>query len=236
MADGIYAALSGALAQAQALDTVANNLANGSTEGFKAQRLSFEETLLAQPGAAPQSQTAVRTASTDFSQGGIQDTGNPLDVALLGEGFLTVETNAGVRYTRAGSLTLSPEGTLVTSAGHPVLGTNGTIEIGQARRVTIDEHGQVLRDGVVLGQLARVRFAEPQRLVREGERLWSAPAGVEPEPIDVRVQSGALERSNVNALTEMSELIWISRAYEIFHRSIETFDSADQKAASELGR
>lgn len=236
MADGIYAALSGAIAQAQALDTVANNLANVSTDGFKAQRLSFEEALLAQPGAAPQSQTAVRTATTDFTQGGLLETGNPLDVALSGEGFLAVETSAGVRYTRAGALALSPEGTLVTSAGDPVRGTTGIIEVGRARRVTIDEHGQVLRDGVVAGQLERVRFAEPQRLVREGERLWSAPPGLEPEPVDVRIQSGALERSNVNALTEMSELIWISRAYEIFHRAIETFDNADQKAASELGR
>lgn len=240
MADGIYLAMSGVSAQSEALDLAANNLANASTAGFKAERASFAE-ILARNGARGGELAFVGLAgsSVDRTQGQILDTGNPLDVAIDGEGYFAVSTPAGVRYTRAGDFRLDGSGTLVTPQGHPVRGVDGKpIQIpAWAADVAIGNDGTVqsVADLQVFGQLAVVQL-DPASAVREGSRLFAgrevpAPAGRPPELI-----SGALEQANYNAVRGMVDLVRISRVHEAQHRMIEAYRDVNQRAARDLGR
>jgi len=243
MADGIYSALAGAVAQSHAMDVVSNNLANVSTPGFKGEGLTFREVLLESEHGLnrTQQQVTVDGSFTDFSTGRIRTTGNPLDVALMGDGFLAVETPGGVRYTRAGALTLSDQGQLVGPQGFPILGESGPIVAqppqadGPASRLRISEDGGVWQGQQQLGTIQRVRFDRPQALRREGQNLWQAPGAARLQPSQEALEVGSIEGSNVSAVESMTDLIWVSRAYEIFTRTIETFNRTDQRTATELG-
>lgn len=241
MADGIYSALSGALMQVQALEAVSNNLANTNTPGFKAQRLSFEEVLVASDGVLNRTlqQAKVTSFVDDFSQGSDMSTGNPLDLALVGEGFFVVETPEGERYTRQGSFSLSPSGTLVSPAGFPVMGEGGEITAAPQGPVHINDEGVVTQLGNRLGTVRVVRISEPQQLERQGNSLWDLPEGEEitarVEDTATRVRAGFLEGSNVNMVLAMTEMIQVSRAYEMFHRVIDTYKTVDKRTTNDMG-
>jgi flagellar basal-body rod protein FlgF len=236
MANGIYAALAGATAQARALEVVSNNLANSDSTGFKADRLSFREVLSGVVDATHR-QVTVDGVVPDFSSGPMNRTGNPLDAAVLGPGFFVVQTANGERYTRAGSFAVSPAGELATQDGDPVLGRGGPIALGDAGAARIERDGSVRVDGRVLGTLRVVEFDKPEALGRDGHTLWRAIGGNNrARDIDVDLEPGALERSNVNPISGMTEMIMIARAYEMFHRSIEIYRSTDEKTTSALGR
>lgn len=237
MSDGLYAALSGAMSQTRALEVVANNLANVTTTGFKADRVSFRDTLAsAEAGTtATQHQVEVSDVRPDLRDGVIRDTGGPLDVAILGPGFFAVETSRGTRYTRNGAFTLSPQGVLSTADGQTVLGTSGRVVASQNAQVHIDAHGLVHDGGQVIGQL-RVVDIKPSVLLREGLGLWNVKNGETPNRIEPSLQAGAVEQSNVNAIQGMSDLVLISRAYESYNRAIEMFRAIDQKTSNDLGR
>ena len=233
MANGIYAALSGAVAEARALEVAANNLANVSTTGFKKEKLSFREVLAGQD--TTQRQVRIEPTGTDFTQGATTRTGAPLDAAILGPGFFVVRTPAGERYTRAGSFTLDAKGTLVTASGDPVLGAGGPINVSPGESVAIDPTGAVMKGDEEVGRLKVVDFADPQALQRLGDSQWSAN-GQTPTAVTTRLEPGALEQSNVNAVEGMTELIMISRAYEGFARTLENYNQVDQRTTTELGR
>ena len=175
MGSGIYVATAGAVAQSTALDVAANNIANATTTGFQAARLSFSEAL----AKARSPDVALVGNSTrevvDGQPGMITQTGNPLDVALDGDGYLAVTTPDGVRYTRAGALQRDPEGILRTPDGATVRGQGGIpIQLPEGTaNVTIAEDGAVFGDGEELGRLELVRF-DRGALVREGGALFSA--------------------------------------------------------------
>ena len=173
---------------------------------------------------------------SDLSPGALRYTGNPLDMALEGQGFFTVETPAGVRFTRDGRFTLDADGWLVTLEGHRVLGEAGPIQI-QGRDVHVTEGGEVWVDGALAGVLALRDFADPQGLVREGSSLWAPTAwSGQPQPAAARVREGYLEESNVNVVTAMVELIAAYRSYEANQRVIQAYDQTLGKAVNELGR
>src|SRR5262245_13191792 len=155
MADGIYSALSGALARSTHLDVVANNLANAATTGFKADRVTFAEKLAKASGsAAGESFAVVGDVATDLAAGPLMSTGNPLDVALDEGAFLTVETPRGERFTRDGRLALGPGGLLVTSSGLPVLdGSGRRITVAPGAAAAIDADGTLRADGDALARL-----------------------------------------------------------------------------------
>lgn len=212
------------------VDVVANNIANINTTGFKADRQIFEEYLM--PGARQDdfqgkdrriSYVQDRGTLHDFAQGPIEPTKNPLDVALSGDAFLVVQTPGGERYTRNGALQINAQGQLVTTGGNPVLGTNGPITIQSGDQdINISADGNIsVREGLVTntasirGKFRLVRFDQQARLTKEGANLFAAPAGVTPQADPLaQVRQGFIEKSNVNAVAEMSRMIEATRSYQ----------------------
>ncbi len=210
------------------MDVVANNVANVNTSGYKADRSMFQEFLTS--GAHEDnfvgrdrrvSYVQDRATFHDFSQGPVEETKNPLDVAIDGGGFLVVQTPAGERYTRDGGLQINNQGQLVTASGNPVLGNSGPIVLQQTdKQVTIADDGNVTvlegtnRIDSVRGKLRVVSFAQAQRLVKEGSNLYSAGAGVTSQPDTAsKLRQGFVEKSNVNSVVEMSRMIEVTRTY-----------------------
>jgi flagellar basal-body rod protein FlgF len=211
------------------LDIVANNIANLNTTGFKADGAVFSEYL--QTGArsdqfsAPDRRLSFvqdRMTWHDMSQGTIQHTGGPLDVAIDGDGMLVVQTARGERYTRNGALQINGSGELVTTAGDKVLGDSGPIVLAPTDRdivITKDgtikvREGQSLNSDSTRGRLRLVAFANPQQLQKDGASTFRAPDGVAPQPaLNVNVVQGAIEKSNVRSVIEITRMIELTRAY-----------------------
>jgi flagellar basal-body rod protein FlgF len=239
MSNGIYTALSGAVAQNTALDVVANNVSNAQTTGYKAQRASFGEVLSSADGG---SFVGVTRTQTDDSAGAVVQTGNPLDVALDGEGYFAVETNTGPRYTRAGSFRVDSQGVLVTNEGNAVRGqTGGQILVPpEATDLTISANGMItgMTPGDVepteIGQLELVRI-DSNQLVREGASLFRAKGAIDTDAPPPTVMSGHLEASNFDSVRGMVDLVRVSRTYDSLHRMIESYRQLDQRTAREVG-
>lgn len=206
---------------------LANNLANVSTPGFKAERV-FARLL--------DERTAIVEGATDFSAGTLNATGRPLDVALIGDGFLVVETPQGRRWTRGGALSLDDTGALVDGAGHRVLGTSGPLVLPPGR-VEVGLDGSVKVNGDRVGSLLVERSTDSAPLLREGSNLWLPSAGKEAAPTgEVQVRQGQLEESNVDPVTALVEMIEIQRAYSAVQRSMRTADGAMETITTRIGR
>ena len=224
MDNSVLVALSRQVALARELDVVANNIANVNTTGYKADGSLFEEFLnsAARAGQSGGSVSFVRDRGVwhDMSQGPIERTGNSLDVAIDGKGFLAVQTPGGERYTRNGSMQINATGQLVTSDGNPVLGDGGPIAFQpNDRQISISHDGTIsVREGnskvdSVRGKLRLVTFANPQQLQKDGSSTFNA-AGVTPQSAATAgVVQGAIEKSNVRGVAEMSRMIEITRSY-----------------------
>ncbi|HVV92272.1 MAG TPA: flagellar basal-body rod protein FlgF [Hyphomicrobiales bacterium] len=226
------------------LDVVANNLANVDTAGYKSQGMRFERYLASGGRGIPASAEGRQPLSyvtdpgdfLDFSEGAIENTHDPLDVALDGEGFLVVQTPEGERYTRDGALKLDAAGRLVTASGDPVLGANGPVTFSQSETdIAIGADGTISSSQGLKDRLRLVRFADPQKLSREGGNLYAASDPPDPiEPGKLRVVSGALERSNVQPITATTRLIEISRAYQLVANAIQSTSSLRETAIQQL--
>jgi flagellar basal-body rod protein FlgF len=209
------------------MDVVANNVANVNTNGYKADKSLFAEFL--RTGAhednfvgRDRAISYVLDSGTfkDFAQGPSEQTKNPLDVAIDGNGFLVVQTAAGERYTRDGGLQINNQGQLVTAAGDAVLGGNGPI-VFQAtdHDVSIAPDGNItVQEGInridsVRGKLRLVSFADAQRLLKDGSNLYSAEAAAVQPDTTSRIRQGFVEKSNVNSVTEMARMIDVTRTY-----------------------
>lgn len=210
------------------MDVIANNVANINTNGFKADRSLFEEFLTSRAHednfvGRDRRISFVQDRGTfkDFAQGASEYTKNPLDVAIDGAGFLVVQTPAGERYTRDGGLKINNQGQLVNSSGYPVLGGSGPIVLQPTdKEITIASDGNITvlegtnRIDSVRGKLRVVRFADAQKLVKEGSNLYSAGVDAAPQPDTAsKVSQGFIEKSNVNSVLEMSRMIEVTRAY-----------------------
>jgi flagellar basal-body rod protein FlgF len=227
MQNAVLIGLSRQVALERELDVVANNIANMNTTGYKADGSLFEEYLSSKARTASNggriSFVQDRGTWHDMSGGAIERTGNPLDVAINGNGFLVVQTPQGERYTRNGSLQVNPTGQLVTAEGYPVLGDNGPIVLQRNdRQIQISQDGTIsVREGQAnidsqRGKLRLVGFANTQQLQKVGASTFSAPNGVQPTPVDTtttRLEQGAVEKSNVRGVVEMSRMIEITRSY-----------------------
>lgn len=205
---------------------VSNNLANVSTPGFKGQRV-FARLL--------DDATLSAEGTPDFSSGSLSPTGRPLDVALGGEGFLTVETSDGPRWVRGGSFNLDASGVLTDAAGNPVLGEGGPIVLPPGP-VEITSEG-VIRVGEADIDRLRVEWpAEPGTLQRAGSTMWIPADGSPVEADRVQVRQGHLEESNVDPVTAMVEMIEVQRAYTAVQRSMQATDGIMQTITTEIGR
>jgi len=233
--------LSRQIALRHQMDVVANNMANLNTTGFKAEQILFEDydmPVARDRGFLPSDQQLAFTRDWatmhDMSTGPMTMTGNPLDVALNGEGFLAVQTPAGERWTRAGALQISNSGVLVDLGGNPVLSEGGEIRFGPTDTdISIAEDGTVSTQTGPKGKLRLVEFDEPQALVREGNNLFSG--GTPVAATETRVVQGAIERSNVSGVSTMTEMIRVSRAYESLATMMQRQDDLRRSAIQRLG-
>jgi len=173
---------------------------------------------------------------TDNSQGALEATGRDFDVAIEGDGFFVVETPQGPAYTRNGSFTLSPEGTLIDANGYSVMTDAGEIQILNGE-VSITPDGQISVDDQVVGTLQVVDFPQPYNLTKLSGSLVQPPADVAPEPAPTAmVRQGYLEKSNVDVLREMVDMISSYREFETGQRMIQMQDESLGKATNDLGR
>ncbi len=218
-----YVLLSRMASQVRATEVLANNLANVDTPGFRAGRTVFAEFLERQSGTArirggrEVAYAQDRANWRETAHGSITTTGNPLDVALQGEGFFAVETPRGERFTRSGRFTLSNDGRILDAEGNAVLGASGqpiTLSPNDTR-ITISGDGTIRSENGELGKLRVVNFENTQRLKAEGDRLYD-PAGEEPQPVErPQVVQGSVEGSNVRAVVEMNTLTGVMREFQI---------------------
>jgi len=254
MNGGMYSALSGNLSAMKRLDVIASNLANVNTSGFKKDRLAFESVLAGNlnPPAVPPAQTAdpvllQERMQTDYATGPIVQTGNTLDLALQGDGFFVVSTPDGVAYTRQGHFRLTGDGTLVTANGYPVLSNAGQQPIridvaGQAGggKPVVDGQGNITINGEAVGSLAIVDFPRPYQLTKAAGTLFvpaeagaAAPQAAGPA---TTVAQGALEQSNVDAISEMVQMVEANRFFESCQRVVRNYDDMAAKAINDLAR
>jgi flagellar basal-body rod protein FlgF/flagellar basal-body rod protein FlgG len=236
MNNGIYAASTGLMARTQELDIAANNLANANTSGFRGSSVSFKTQMMtasANPNSRAVSSFGVLgSPRTDFSQGSLQQSGNPLDVALEGQGFFAVQAPTGVQYTRNGNFHLSATGGLVTPQGYAVLGTNGPITLPQGNP-EIGPAGVISIDGAVAGQLRLVQFDSSVPLTPLGQAYFSAPSAAATPATNLTVNQGSLESSNINPIESAVGLITIQRNAEMMQRVLTTFNTDFNKVAAE---
>ena len=257
MVKGLYTAYTGMINQEHRMDVLTNNLANADTNGYKkegATAQSFDSILaykikdnsegyrLAKRTGVHNPGVKIGEGYTDFSQGPLKTTENPYDLALTDKGFFAVEfTNkqgdTSVKYTRDGNFTLNESGELVTQDGDRVLGTDGQpVKIDPLKDTQINVQGQVIQDGSVVATIRVTDFEDYNYLQRYGENYFEPIDGATEKDAAAKVYAGYLETSNISVVTEMVNMITVSRAYETTQKVITTYDGTLDIAANQLGK
>jgi flagellar basal-body rod protein FlgF len=246
MVKGIYHSAAGMLARQRHLEVVSNNLANATTVGFKEERVAFRNALNKSAfssnsvAAGERFVEAERGGRNVNHQGTLQETGNPLDLAIVGDGYFAVETSNGLAYTRDGRFQLNAEGELVNLSGYRVLTAGGTVQIPEGDLRISPDGELVLSDREpnreqVLDRLLLVTFNDPSQLrpTRDG-LLVTRQEPLELSEFELKV--GYLEDSDVNVVTQMVEMIQINRMYEASAQAIHAQDNTLGKAVNEVGK
>ncbi|MCM1027630.1 MAG: flagellar hook-basal body protein [Roseburia sp.] len=257
MVKGLYTAYTGMINEQHRMDTMTNNLANVSTVGFKkegATSQSFDNILAVKIKDQSIGVTNVQKLGwnnpgvkigenyTDFTQGSFRITDNTYDLALAGEGFFAIEfTNkageTSTMYTRAGQFTLTREGYLVTEDGDYVLDTQSRrIQLDTLTDAKIDNAGRIIQNDRTVAQIQVTDFENYDYLEKYGETYYRPVEGARTIPANAEVKSGYLEMANVQVVSEMVNLIAITRAYESNQKVIQTFDDTLEIASTQLGR
>lgn len=242
MGSGYYAAYTGLAARMNALDVVANNLANVSTIGYRGQNEFYEAvTASTEPQALSPLNAAINDygvlggSSIDLAEGNLQETGNDLDLAIKGPGFFVVRTPRGIRYTRAGAFHVSAAGQIVDEQGDPVMNPRDLpvqVPIGD---VAIAPDGTVSVDSAIAGQLQLAEFAPGTPLTPEGDTNFTAPVGAAKPATKSTIASGMLESSNMNAIQEMVTLMVLQRHAEMMEKALSIFlDDFNRTAVQQL--
>jgi flagellar basal-body rod protein FlgF len=265
----LWVPLSGAIAQQRKVDTIANNVANANTPGFKKDQLTFKEYITAlrkgtqdidlpnkewspkdfyKSYGAEHAKVEVDASYTNFEQGQLSPTGNTLDLGLRGKGFLEVQTPNGIRFTRRGILSLRSDGLLITDQGYPVLAKTDSLQTPAenrfikiptgAKNLTVNIQGGIFADGAPISDLAVAVFNDMHALRKEGNGLFinKSPNNYKLGETSTTVHQGFVEQSNVNTISEMSELIKAHRHFEAIQNVIKTYDQISQKGVNEIGK
>lgn len=218
------------------LDSTTHNLANASSAGYKSFRLLFNQSLGTE-AASGQQVIAGPAAVTDFDRGPMQATGNPLDAAIEGEGFFAVQTANGVAYTRRGSFNLNKNGDLVTETGENVLNRGGGKINISGGKAEISGEGDILVDGKKVDTLKVVTFADRTKLVRLPGCLFQDPGTAGPaEARKPEIHAEHVEGSNVNAVSEMTQLINLQRMIEFYQKNMQAISELDKLSNNRVGR
>jgi len=242
MVSGKYSALSGAVSRQQAMDNIANNMANIDTTGFKKDRISFEDLLRGSQQVANGrgiNYSRIRKIGVDFSQGPLRETGRDLDVAISGKGFFKIRGNGKTFFTRNGSFYVDNNGLLKTAENFNVLDSSSQpIQLAgaQGKKIHIDQAGNISLDNIPSGQKLQVFAVSDQaRLEKTGNSLFTLQKGATSQPIDsASVIQGSLEGSNVNMVEEMTMMINTQRRFDACLK-VEKNYSALSERQNELG-
>ena len=225
--NGMHSAASALRYWERKQEVVANNLANVSTTGFKAQRV-FAKLL---DGIAPAAETG-----SDMATGTLRQTSSPTDVAVDGPGFFVVSTPNGERYTRGGSFRLNDKHQLVDNDGRPLLGVKGPLKLLDAP-IEIEANGTVKQNAQIVDTLRMELPPKDGNLSREGESLWIPPATKTEMPLkDRNVKQGYLEESNVNSMSALIDMVTIQRAYASVQKSVIEMDRTNETVTTQLAK
>lgn len=238
MDSGYYAAFSGLLARTEALDSAASNLANVNTSGFRAEREYFRDAIVGPDALNSQVNRMVNNFGVlggnrlDMGQGAFTQTGNPLDLAIEGQGFFAIQTKQGIRYTRDGSFRRAVNGTLITATGEPVLNAqNKPIQIPTGD-ISVGVDGVITVANAVAGKVGLFDLPASS-LLPEGTNRYSVTAGTKPAPSTAAIHQGALESSNQDVIQGTLQLILVQRQAEMMQKALTVFNSDFDKTASE---
>jgi flagellar basal-body rod protein FlgF len=239
MDSGFYAACAALMARSQALDLVANNLANTSTPGYRGQSNIFRSFLAT---AAGHQGSRLNQAVNDFgisggsqmdlTQGNLEHTGNDFDFAVQGPGFFEVKTANATLFTRNGNFQVSVQGQLTTAQGDPVMGDQGPIRI-VGGPVTVSADGTISVAGAIAGKIKMVEFPPGTALESVGKTYYSAPAKSDIPAKQSTMTQGSLESSNVNPVASAVELVAVQRYAEMMQRALSMFHSEFNRIATE---
>ena len=257
MVKGLYTAYTGMVNEQNRMDIMTNNLANASTVGYKKEgstSQSFNDVLTVKikdqsVGMRNVQKIGIKNPGvkigenyTDYTQGSFRITDNTYDLALAGDGFFAIEfTNkagdTSVKYTRDGNFTLDQQGNLVTQDGDAVLDTNGrAIKIDPLKETEINSSGQIIQNGSAVATIQVTDFEDYNYLERYGENYFQPIDGAQEKDAAAEVRAGYLETSNISVVSEMVNMITVSRAYESNQKVITTYDGTLDIAANQLGR
>lgn len=256
MVKGLFTAYTGMINEQHRMDVLTNNLANSTTTGYKKEGTTSQsfDALLAYklkdtseganiPRHIGFNQPGVKIGEnyTDYSQGSFKITDNTYDLALGNEGFFTIEFtdkagNTSTKYTRDGEFAVNTEGYLVTKDGDYVMGTNGRIQLDPTKDSKIDTRGNIIQGDRTVATLQITDFEDYNYLKKYGENLLEAVEGATYRTPDCKVYQGNLEASNVQIVTEMVDLIAITRQYEANQKIIKAYDETLETAVTQLGR
>ena len=237
MESPLLLALSRQMAIRDQMESIANNVANMSTPSYKGERTLFHEYLTGQKGPKQIVFPQLKGLFRETMEGPIAATGNSLDVALRGKGFLVVESENGIRFTRDGHLSLNNKHQIVTQQGLPVLGvTNRPMTVPQdAKSINIDTDGSIFAGDVRVGKFKLVAFENEQRLTRAGDGLYKTDAAQLPAK-DVEVQQHSLEGSNIQPVLEITRMIEASRIYQSAKNIVDSEDERIRKTIERLSK
>ncbi|MCK5073875.1 MAG: flagellar basal-body rod protein FlgF [Bacteriovoracaceae bacterium] len=273
--NNLWVSVSGAISQQKNVETIANNVANANTPGFKRDQLSFKEHLTAltkniddvdlprkewkpedfyRSYGAENSFVKVSGSYTNFEQGQLSPTGNPLDLAIKGTGFFEVLTPNGIRYTRRGTFTLANDGTLVNDKGYPILSsfnkeqlkaknaeipeaTQRTIKIPDGK-LDVNMRGEIFSSGNKIADLSLLEFKDIKALKKEGGLMFinQDRDNIVLSTAKSQIHQGFVESSNVNAVSEMAKLIKAHRHFQTIQKVIKTYDQITGKGVNEISK
>jgi flagellar basal-body rod protein FlgF len=225
----------------ESLDLLANNIANTETSGYKTDREFYSLYTSAEAMTAdspdPSMLPVIEKNYTDFSQGNMNATSNPLDFGIQGKGFFAVDAPGGTSYSRNGSFHLSAAGAIVNANGYTVRDVTGKpITVNPALPITVTADGSVLQSGQSVGQIALVDFA-PGDLVKQGNTMFRpANANVKPVPATGQIQQGKVEGSNVGSSESAVRLVSVMRQFEMLQKAVNIAGEMDRKSISELAK
>lgn len=260
MQDAMFSGLFGALTTEHRMNFIANNLANVNTNGYKKDTVAFKDTMASFahdeireplmncrskplfPEPKNMARPRIAVSQTDFSQGSMHFTGDPLDLAITGNAFFKVTTPTGDFYTRNGHFLRTADGTVVTPQGWPVQGGGGNVVIpAGTRNVHISEDGQVLADGAIVNNINLVTVDNLTNLEKMGRNLYRPRPNVNVAEQDAlaggaRLAQGFIETSNVEVVSEMVNMIETNRQFEAYQKVMQSADSVDREAITKVGR
>jgi len=256
MVKGLYTAYTGMANEQKRLDIIANNLANAATVGYKEENVtsqSFDNllTIKVKDASEAYNNRAIGTMSlgvklgevyTDYGQGSLKQTSNTYDMAIDGSGFFTVSVtdkagNESTQYTRSGSFTMTKDGQIVDADGNHLLGEGGEISVPtDAAEILIDNNGGVYADGAYVDTIQITDFTDYDYITQVGDTMFKALDGATETVSNASVKQGFTEQSNVNVVSEMVEMISVTRAYEANQKVIQSVDKTLDLAVNSVGR